>query len=103
MAGASIRLPSASFGEFAAILVALASQEAMGIEALEVLHARLEIAASHDPDARITAGVIGRSLVDSRRTADVLASWQAALRDLAPHELAIRTFFSRLGEEADAA
>ena len=98
-----IRLPDASFGEFAAVLVVLASQEAMGIEALEVLHARLLVAAPHDADARITAGVIGRSLADSRRTAALLAGWQAALRDLAPHERAMRAWIADLREEADAA
>lgn len=89
-------LPDATFGETAAILVALASQEAMGIEELEVLLARQRPGSQEE-------AVFARSLADARRTAEVLAAWQALLRALAPHEAAVRAFLSDLDQRASAA
>lgn len=90
-----IRLPDASFGEIAAVLVALAAQEAIGIELLEVLVARQE-------PGSVEAAIYGRSLADARQTAAILAGLQAALRAAAPHEAEIRGAFAAVLVEAAA-
>lgn len=84
-------LPASSFDDIAVDLLLFAEREAFGLEALEVMAAKMDPA--DNPSGAMT---IAQTIRDSRRAARTAGELSVMFRALAPYEKAIRAAFERL-------